>query len=152
MKIIRAERKDLEEILNLQYLAYQSEAKLLNNFMIQPLTETLEELIAEYTHGNIYKATDEKGQIIGSVRGYTQDGTLYIGKLIVHPSLQGRGIGTKLLERIENDYKRFRKELFTSDKSVRNLSLYERKGYSRFKIQSISKDLNFIYLEKNAAE
>ena len=149
MIINRAERTDLEKILKLQYLAYQSEAELVNNFLIQPLTETYEELIEEYEHGVIYKATDDNGQIIGSVRGYTQGGTLFIGKLIVHPSLQGRGIGTNLLACIEKDYQGLRKELYTSDKSSRNLVLYERNGYSRFKIESVSKDLNFIYLEKN---
>ncbi len=39
MLITTAELKDLQEILDLQYLAYQSEAKLHNNFTIQPLTK-----------------------------------------------------------------------------------------------------------------
>lgn len=149
MKINRAERNDLEEILKLQYLAYQSEAELVNNFSIQPLTETLEELIEEYKNGMIYKAIDNNEQIIGSVRGYIQDGTLFIGKLMVHPSFQGIGIGTQLLECIENDYKGLRKELYTSDKSIRNINMYERNGYSKFKVEPISWDLNFIFLEKN---
>lgn len=44
MKIIRAVKEDLQEILDLQYLAYQSEAKLLNNYNIPPLNQALEEL------------------------------------------------------------------------------------------------------------
>lgn len=151
MKIERAKFSDLEEILKLQYLAYQSEAELVNNFSIQPLTETLEELAEEFKNGLIYKAVDKNEQIIGSVRGYIQDNTLFIGKLMVHPSLRGRGIGTELLVYIENDNKGLRKELFTSDKSTRNLKLYERNGYCRFKIKAVSKDLNFIYLEKAAS-
>jgi hypothetical protein len=37
MRIIKANREDLQGILNLQYLAYQSEAVLYNNFNILPL-------------------------------------------------------------------------------------------------------------------
>ena len=47
MRIVRAERPDLEEILRLQYLAYQSEARLLNNFSIPPLREKLEDLVRQ---------------------------------------------------------------------------------------------------------
>ncbi len=151
MNICKAQEIDLEEILKLQYLAYQSEAKLLNNYSIQPLTQTLEDLIIEYKNGVNYKAIIDQ-QIIGSVRGYVQEGTLYIGKLIVHPDFQGKGIGTKLLEYIENDHKGLRKELFTSDKSIRNIRLYERCGYTPFKTKPVSDDLNMIYLEKDAAK
>ena len=41
-----AKAADLPDILDLQYLAYQSEAKLLNNFSIPPLQEKLEALLA----------------------------------------------------------------------------------------------------------
>ena len=44
----------------------------------------------EYKKGIILKALDEKGKIIGSVRGYLEDGTVYIGKLMVHPQDQGK--------------------------------------------------------------
>ena len=48
MDILRADKEDLKEILELQYLAYQSEAALFGGKKIPPLTETLEELEAEY--------------------------------------------------------------------------------------------------------
>lgn len=47
INIEKAKIKDLEEILALQYLAYQSEAKLVNDYSIQPLIETIEEIIDE---------------------------------------------------------------------------------------------------------
>jgi Predicted acetyltransferase len=146
--IERANSSNLEEILKLQYLAYQSEAKLLNNFMIQPLTQTLEELVHEFQNGIIYKAENDEQKIIGSVRGTVKSGTLLIGKLIVHPNFQGMGIGTKLLKYIEEEHKELRKELYTSDKSIRNLNLYEHNGYTRFKTEAVNKDLSFIFLEK----
>jgi N-acetylglutamate synthase-like GNAT family acetyltransferase len=123
INIERAKREDLEEILALQYVAYQSEAKLVNNYSIQPLTETIEKIIDEYKNGMIYKALKDDGTIVGSVRGYIDGGILNIGKLMVHPDYQGNEIGTKLLKYIEKENLNFRKELFTSEKSVNNLKL-----------------------------
>ena len=149
MQVLKAEYDDLNQILELQYLAYQSEAQLLNNYSIPPLKQTFEELSAEYQSGIILKAVNEIGTIIGSVRGHIKDGTLYIGKLIVHPDYQGKGIGTKLLAEIEAVYPKARYELFTSDKSLKNLSLYQKNGYKVFMERQITSDLKFIYLEKH---
>ena len=87
MTIIQAEREDLEAILQLQYLAYQSEAVLLQNFSIPPLKQTLTDLEAEFERGIVLKA-EEGGMIVGSVRAYCEDGTARIGKLIVDPAFQ----------------------------------------------------------------
>jgi GNAT superfamily N-acetyltransferase len=149
MRIIEAEATDLKQILELQYLAYQSEAKLNNNYSIPPLLQTLEDIEKEYQEGIILKAIDEENTIIGSVRGYIRNNTLYIGKLIVEPKHQGKGIGTSLLESIELHCPNLRYELFTSNKSVKNINLYERLGYVRFKEKNVSNDLTFVYLEKN---
>ena len=148
MTVKKAEFDELQAILDLQYLAYQSEAKLLNNPNIPPLKQTLEDIEKEYEDGFILKATEEGGAIAGSVRAYSKDGTLYIGKLIVRPDLQGQGIGTRLLNEIERLCPHERYELFTSSKSVRNIRLYERLGYRIFKERMVSDDLKFLYLEK----
>ena len=47
-EIVKANREDMEEILELQYLAYQSEAALFGSRDIPPLKETLEEVYKEY--------------------------------------------------------------------------------------------------------
>ncbi|MDR2884135.1 MAG: GNAT family N-acetyltransferase [Deferribacteraceae bacterium] len=149
MQIIKANYNDLQEILDLQYLAYQSEAKLYNNPNIPPLTQTLKDLETEFEIGVFLKAINEDGAIIGSVRGYSDNGTLYIGKLIVRPDLQGQGIGTALLREIERVCPHNRYELFTGTKSVRNIKLYERIGYLKFKEEDMGHGVIFIYLCKN---
>jgi len=148
MTISKATKNDMKDILELQYLAYQSEAELVGNFDIPPLKQTLDELLQEYENGIILKAVNGNGQIIGSVRGYIKNGTLYIGKLIVRPDMQGNGIGTLLLQEIERISPQSRYELFTSTKSIRNVKLYERLGYKKFKTVTIAQDLEFVYLEK----
>ena len=68
MQIERANLDDLQEILDLQYLAYQSEAELFPDQDIPPLKQTLTEVITEYQKGIILKVSDEDNVIIGSVR------------------------------------------------------------------------------------
>ena len=146
--IMKAQEEDLEKILELQYLAYQSEAKLFSNMDIPPLRQTIEEVYDEFQRGIILKAEDDGGNIIGSVRAYQEDGTVYIGKLMVHPKMQKKGIGTKLLLEIENEYPNQRYELFTSTKSISNIRLYEKLGYKIFKEEAASRELQFVYLQK----
>lgn len=146
----RANRSDLENILALQHAAYRSEAELLGDYDIPPLKQTLEDVQREFETSIILKATDERGEIIGSVRGTVADGSLRIGKLIVDPVIQGRGLGTVLLHAIEGACDCERYELFTSSKSVRNIGLYERAGYSIFKNEEIGGGLTLVYLQKIA--
>lgn len=146
--IEKVQKEDLKEILELQYLAYQSEAKLFGNMDIPPLKQTLEEVYDEFKKGIILKEVDNKGVIIGSVRAYQDGETVYIGKLMVHPKMQKKGIGTKLLLEIESEYPNQRYELFTSTKSVSNIRLYERLGYKIFKEETVSSELQFVYLQK----
>ena len=146
--IDKAQLCDLKAILELQYLAYQSEAKLFGNMDIPPLMQTIEEVCEEFQKGTVLKAVDDSGDIIGSVRAYEENGTVYIGKLMVHPKMQKQGIGTQLLLAMENEFPNCRYELFTSTKSISNIRLYERLGYKIFKEESVSEELQFVYLEK----
>ena len=146
--VVRAEKEDLKEILDLQYLAYQSEAALFGNKDIPPLKETLPELEEEFKNGIVLKMVSEDGRIIGSVRSYAKDKTVYIGKLMVHPDFRGKGYGSKLLREIECYYADKRYELFTSTKSVDNIRLYEKLGYKIFNEKKITDELVFVYMEK----
>ena len=147
-KITMASEEDLQEILELQHLAYQSEAALFGRQDIQPLTETLDELAEEYKAGTVLKMTDDNGKIIGSVRGKEADGTLYIGKLMVHPDHQRKGYGRRLVTAIEECCPGRRYELFTSTRSVNNIRLYESLGYKKFDERDADGEIRFVYLEK----
>ena len=146
-QVTHAERADLEEILQLQYLAYQSEAALFKSRDIPPLKETLEEVIEEFEAGTVLKLVED-GKIIGSVRACEKDGTVYIGKLMVHPTRQRKGYGRHLLEEIEKCYPGKRYELFTSTRSIDNISLYRKCGYEIYDNKVISDELEFVYMEK----
>ena len=151
VRIVAAAEGDLPEILALQYLAYQSEAKLLGNRDIPPLKQTLEDLRQEYRQGDVLKAVDAAGVIVGSVRCRLEGGTVHVGKLMVHPERRGRGLGARLLLAVETLHPGKRLELFTSDKSAHNIRLYEKLGYAAFAEKQITPTLRFVYLEKTAA-
>ena len=48
VNILRAEKNDLPKILELQKIAYLSEAEIHNDYSIQPLNQSIEELEREY--------------------------------------------------------------------------------------------------------
>ena len=150
IKIMRAEYKDLSEILQLQYLAYQSEAALFGTQDIPPLKQTLDDVIGEYDHGIILKMVADDGTIIGSVRAKENDNSIYIGKLMVHPDYRHHGFGTRLLSEIEHCFPGKRYELFTSTRSAENIHLYQKNGYEIFARKAVNDELIFVYMEKKA--
>lgn len=149
MIIERAMVGDAGSILSLQKLAYRSEAKIYNDFTIPPLTQTLEEIKKDFESQVFLKAVAD-GRIIGSVRAFVKEGTCYVGRLIVHLDFQNRGIGTRLMGRIEEVFKEAQRfEIFTGHKSERNLHLYEKLGYQRFKTVKANEKLTIVFLEKH---
>lgn len=149
MIIKRAKIYDLKEILQLQKMAYKSEAELYNDFTIPPLIQTLEQINDEFKTSVFLKAIENE-KIIGSVRGtLINSETCYIGRLIVHPDFQNQGIGKKLMEEIEDNFKECERfELITGHKSQKNIYIYEKIGYEPFKIEKLTENLNLLYLEK----
>ena len=139
---------DAKEILALQKLAYQSETQIYQDYTIPPLTQTLEEIEADLKRQLFLKAS-VSGQIVGSVRAYAQQETCFIGRLIVHPDYQKRGIGSQLMQEIEKRFPQVKRyELFTGGRSERNLHLYQKLGYRIVRDERVSEKLTLVFLEK----
>ncbi len=148
ISIVEASPVDANEILDLQKAAYRSEAILYGDWAIPPLTQTLTEIEAEFETKVFLKAISEKG-IIGSVRAALNSGTCHIGRLVVHPDYQGKGIGTLLMEKIEavfSSAERF--ELFTGSISTGNIRLYSRLGYRKYRTEDLSSKVRLVFMEK----
>ena len=148
-EIKKAEHSNLKEILQLQYLAYQSEADLFGSRDIPPLKQTIDEVVEEFNNGVILKMVDDNNTIIGSVRAQERDGTVYIGKLMVHPDHRHKGYGTMLLTEIEKCFPDNHYELFTSTRSIDNILFYQKLGYTIFARKAVNDELEFMYMEKN---
>ena len=148
VEIRKASADDAAAILALQKRAYQSEAEIYNDYSIQPLRQTLDEIRQEFSQQLILKALID-GEIVGSVRGYMREGTCHIGKVIVEPAMQNKGIGKLLLKAIEDSFPEAeRYELFTGFRSKRNLYLYQKIGYRVFKEVGLNEEFILVYLEK----
>lgn len=154
--ISAAAAEDAEQIFKLQYLAFQREAELYGNYLIQPLTQSLDSLKGELATDTVLVARlgDE---VVGTVRGSVdEDGTGKIAKLCVHPRMQGHGLGARLLRAVEEalagDGGTTRFRLHTGHKSESNLRLYRKAGYTKVGGRTASDGVRLVILEKEAKD
>jgi len=140
---------DFPEILEIQKKAFLSEAELYQNFNIQPLSQTLEELVEECQEKIVLKAV-LNGKTVGSIRANTFENGCWVNKLVVLPEFQKRGIGEKLLREIESyflDTEKF--TLATGAKSESNIRLYEKVGYKIIGKETFHDGVEAVVMEKH---
>ncbi|MCP4458105.1 MAG: GNAT family N-acetyltransferase [Cytophagales bacterium] len=104
IRIFQSETEDLDEILALQEIAYRSEAEIHNDFTIPPLHQTIDGIKTEYRNQLFLKVV-EQNKIIASIRAFEENGTCFVGRLIVDPAFQNAGIGTRLVTEVERKFK-----------------------------------------------
>lgn len=148
IRIQDAEPADAREILELQKLAFQSEAEFYNDYTLPPLTQTLEGMREDFTSQIVLKAVLD-GRIVGSARGYVKDGTGYINRVVVRPEIQNRGIGALIMKAMEERLAGARRyELFTGRLRTRSLHFYGKLGYTIYK--TVPGRVELAYMEKKA--
>ena len=152
MKIEIATIDDVPEILNLQYKAFRPVAESLNWLDAPTLTETVEHALGEFPKYTILKMLDDGGKIIGSVRGRVDDGSLFIGRLMVLPECQGRGYGKILFREIQKRLPHNRVWLFTCGEVQRTVLFYEREGFRTFETKYFENGVSWIFMEKNCSD
>lgn len=93
--------------------------------------EERERVAAEVERGDVYVAVDGE-RIVGAVRTKQREKDLYIHTIAVDPARQGTGIGSWLLQRID-EVARARGlgglSLETAEMAVANIRLYHRHGF-----------------------
>ena len=141
--------EDAGELLSLQRAAFVTEAQLYGDPWLPALVETLAELRSALGRGPALKAGDG-GRIVGSVRAWVDDRVLHVGRLVVAPDQQGRGIGRALLAAVEQAAGPSvdRAALFTGHRSEGNLRLYTRAGYVEQRRQRVDDELTLVHLAK----
>jgi tRNA (guanine37-N1)-methyltransferase len=129
-----AARSDAGEILTLQRACWVQEA--LDNDMldIPALHESLETVAASVDDWAYY-VVRVAGRLVGAVRGRLVvhgDATVWdIGRVMVAPDLQGRGLGRVLLEHIQDvaPPEASSYVLFTGERSADNQRMYKKAGF-----------------------
>ncbi|WP_373278559.1 GNAT family N-acetyltransferase [Gordonia sputi] len=71
------------------------------------------------------------GRLVASMRIRVDRDVAEVMRLVVAPDMQGRGMGTRLLAAVDSVIPEnvTRVELFTGERSVANIRLYQRMGY-----------------------
>ena len=125
---------DAGELYTLQRACWVQEQEANPGVPIPALQESLADL-QRWLATDTVLVVRSAGRLVGAVRARPHtgaDGDVWdIGRLMVAPDLQGRGLGRVLLERIEarapDGTAGF--ELFTGSGSVRNQRMYKKAGY-----------------------
>jgi GNAT superfamily N-acetyltransferase len=147
-RIGRAEPDCAVELLALQRTCFREEAELYGEPDIAPLTQTLDGLVADIRVQTVLIAR-VGSRLVGSVRGRCEQGVCQIGRLVVHPDHRRKGLGTALMAAIEGAHPEVAAyELFTGERSERNLRLYHRLGYAPAGRQVVSPRLTLVLLRK----
>ncbi|MEU3556638.1 GNAT family N-acetyltransferase [Streptomyces fragilis] len=151
LAVSEATPQDLEGVLKLQYLCYQSEAERYDDHTLPPLTQDLAGL-REDREAGVLLVVRLGSEVVGSVRGRRRGDAFHIGRLVVHPRLQRRGLGSRLLAAVEEragDAAWL--ELFTGDRSTEQLALYTAAGYRPYRTERVAPHLGMVHLRKEAA-
>jgi ribosomal protein S18 acetylase RimI-like enzyme len=148
LHINKASTSDFPSILEIQKKAFLSEAEFYQNFNIQPLTQTINEMEEECHEKVVLKAVID-GKIVGSIRANAHENGCWINKLVVLPEFQRQGIGEKLLREIETyfpDAEKF--NLATGAKSLSNIRLYEKVGYQIIRYETFHDGVEAVMMER----
>jgi tRNA (guanine37-N1)-methyltransferase len=130
-EVVAATRADAGELLTLQRACWLQEA-IANDSVtgIPALHETLDDVVAWLADWTTFVVRSH-GRLVGAVRGRMEDDAWDIGRIMVAPDLQGRGLGRLLLEHIQavapaaaTSY-----VLFTGAGSADNLRMYKKAGF-----------------------
>jgi len=145
---LRLGEPDAGEMLTLQRAAYVTEAQAHRDPFLPPLTETLDELRAALRDCFAW-GIRESGRLVASVRIVVDGDCAEVGRLVVAPDQQRRGLGRGLLlaaeERLPGSVRVLR--LFTGEHSTGPLKLYPSVGY-RETGRTPEGDYHLVHFEK----
>ena len=138
------------ELLTLRRAAFVTEAQQYGDPNIPPLTQTLQELREDLARDDVVTIGAWDGhRLVGSIRIEIEGKKATLGRLVVAPDQQGRGIGTSLLfamlphlpESVEEIW------VFTAKDSAQNLSLYAQHGFEEHH-EDTAGALTYTYLRR----
>jgi ribosomal protein S18 acetylase RimI-like enzyme len=143
---------DARAILDVQREAFLPASRRYKDLRLPPLLERIEDVEHDIREHTVLVAEESDGRMVGAVRGREGDGCVYVGRLVVEPASQRRGIATALMRELEGrfpDAECF--ELFTGGLNEPGMGLYLKLGYRETRRERESELLEIVYLRKDMA-
>lgn len=142
IRLFNCDKDSVEELTDLLHRAYKRLADMGLNFVATD--QTVEYTRNYFKKGECYVLTSNcSDKLIGTIFYYTstwddspevfrRDDTVLFGKFAVDPDLQNQGLGSKLMDFIEEKARSNGKKaivLDTSEKAVHLIDYYNKRGY-----------------------
>lgn len=138
----------MPEPIQLQQLAFETEAEMIGSRDVPALVETVEENERDFPNWTYLTLLNSKGRIIGAVRYKQNENIVEVGRLMIHPDYRRRGLAQLLMTEVDKVCSNYVRELYTCTKSWSNIKLYEKLGYAAFKEVKEKNGLSFLYMRK----
>ncbi|MDO9381192.1 MAG: tRNA (guanosine(37)-N1)-methyltransferase TrmD [Nocardioidaceae bacterium] len=121
---------DVPELYVLQRCCWVQEAQANPGITIPALVESIDDARAALGRWTTW-GVRASGRLVGAVRGQADDDLWHVGRLMVAPDQQGRGLGRRLLRHAEAEAPPGTSAvaLVTGARSEDNLRMYRRAGY-----------------------
>ncbi len=146
--IRKAMEEDLGALLEVQKKAFLVQAEKYDAFDIPPMVEEKKDIDLKNPNLTVLIAEID-GVIAGSIRLLKEGDGAEIKRLSVLGEYQNLGIGTKLMQEIEEfSYGVERLWLFTGGQSKKNIELYLKLGFRVFKEEPFKDNFTLVYMEK----
>ncbi|MGJ9460015.1 GNAT family N-acetyltransferase [Oceanobacillus sp. CF4.6] len=144
-KIDISNRKNAEQVFNIQIPSYMVEAEIIGSYKIPPLKDSIDKLqqCGENFFG--YYLEDE---LCGAISIKVENDEIDIYRLIVHPNYFKKGIAQMLLNYIESKFVVGTIKVGTASKNIPAVSFYNKNGFQKIKEVIVSEQLSVTSFEK----
>lgn len=140
--IRHAESEDAEEIHDVALKSWKDTySHILSEEAIEEVIDdwySVEDLKEQVEHPIFYVA-EKQGKVVGFVHATVEDGKATLHRIYLNPEHQGRGIGSKLYRKVENDIKQKadKIELEVLAENQKGNSFYQKQGFREVKSEEV---------------
>jgi len=138
-------RKNAEDVLNIQIPSYKVEAEIIGSYEIPPLKDTVYTL---QLCGETFFGYYENEKLCGVISIKVAEDEVDIHRLIVHSNHFRKGIAQLLLNFIETKFEVETIKVATGSKNIPAVSFYKKNGFQTIKEIIVNEQLSLSYFEK----